>query len=254
VTVYLVGAGPGDPDLISVRGARLLGEADVVLYDRLARPLVGLAAPGAELVDVGKAPGSAPVPQAEINRLLVEHGRRHRCVVRLKGGDPFVFARGAEEAEALQAAGVELAIVPGISSVLAAPAAAGVPLTCRGVTRSFTVLSGHDPEVLAPGYLEGLVALGGTIVVLMGAARTAQLAARLVAAGLSPTTPVVAVRAATTEEEEVRRSTLGEVGEVRLASPALLVVGEVAGFDLRPAPPSEPASHDASPACGPWGA
>src|SRR5579875_218989 len=114
MTVYLVGAGPGDPELISVRGARLLASAQVVLYDRLARPLLAHASQSAELIDVGKAPGKAPVPQAEINRLLVEHGRRHPCVVRLKGGDPFVFARGAEEAEALCTAGIDFAVVPGI--------------------------------------------------------------------------------------------------------------------------------------------
>ncbi|MDA8341099.1 MAG: uroporphyrinogen-III C-methyltransferase [Actinomycetota bacterium] len=234
MTVHLVGAGPGDPELISVRGARLLAEADVVLFDRLARPLVALASPGAELVDVGKAPGAAPVPQEEINRLLVEHGRRRDCVVRLKGGDPLVFGRGGEEAEALIAAGIDVAIVPGISSVLAAPGAAGVPLTHRGVSRSFTVLAGHeDPDEWAPGTPEALVALGGTIVVLMGAARMSGIARRLVEAGMAPETPVAAVRAATTDAEEVRRCTLGTIGEGLLGSPSLFVVGDVAALDLR---------------------
>ncbi len=236
MTVYLVGAGPGDPELISVRGARVLGEAEVVLHDRLARPLVGLAASGAEVVDVGKASGTAPVSQAEINRLLVEYGRRQRCVVRLKGGDPFVFARGAEEAAALQAAGVEFAAVPGISSVLAAPIVAGVALTCRGVARSFTVLTGHDdPSEWTPGYAEALVTLGGTIVVVMGTARMHRIAARLVGAGLAPETPVVAVRAATTEAEEVRRATLGTIDEALLDSPATFVIGDAARLDLRSA-------------------
>ncbi len=234
MTVYLVGAGPGDPELISVRGARLLAGADAVLFDRLARPLLALASPDAVLIDVGKAPGVAPVPQDEINRLLVAHGRRHGCVVRLKGGDPLVFARGGEEAQALAAAGIEFAIVPGISSVLAAPSAAGVPLTHRGVAQSFTVLAGHlDPDEWASDVPEALVALGGTIVVLMGAAHMRRIAECLVGAGMAPDTPVAAVRAATTDVEEVRRCTLGTVGDALLPSPALFVVGEVAGIDLR---------------------
>jgi uroporphyrin-III C-methyltransferase len=234
LTVYLVGAGPGDPELISVRGARLLGSADVVLHDRLARPLVALAPAGAEILDVGKAPGASPVPQAEINRLLIEYGRHRRCVVRLKGGDPFVFARGAEEAAALQAAGIEFSVVPGISSVLAAPAAAGTPLTHRGLARTFVVLSGHqDPDEWAPGYAEALVTLGGTIAVVMGSVSMARIAARLVEAGLAPETPVVAARAATTEDEEVARATLGTISEALLRSPSIFVIGDVARLALR---------------------
>jgi uroporphyrin-III C-methyltransferase len=239
VTVYLVGAGPGDPELITVRGARLLASADVVLHDRLARPLLGLVAPTAELVDVGKAPGAAPVPQEQINRLLVEYGGRHRSVVRLKGGDPLVFARGAEESAALQEAGIEFEIVPGISSVLAGPAAAGVPLTSRGLSRSFVVLTGHmDPDGWTPGYAEALVALGGSIVVVMGTANLRRIAERLVEAGLPPETPIAGVRHATGEAEDVRRATLATVEEVGLASPALFVIGEVAGLDLRSARPA----------------
>lgn len=234
MTVYLVGAGPGDPGLISVRGARLLREADVVLHDRLARPLVALASSGAEVLDVGKAPGKAAVSQAEINRLLVEYGRRRECVVRLKGGDPFIFGRGGEEAAALQSAGVDFAVVPGISSVLAAPLAAGVALTSRGLARGFTVLTGHDdPSEWAPGYAEALVTLAGTIVVVMGTARMNRIAARLVGAGLAPETPVVAVRAATTESEEIRRATLGTIEEALLDSPAVFVIGDAASLDLR---------------------
>ncbi len=236
MTVYLVGAGPGDPELISVRGARLLKDADVVLYDRLAAPLLALAGPGAELVDVGKSAGSAPVPQEDINRLLVDYGASpHPCVVRLKGGDPYVFARGAEEAMALEDAGVDFEVVPGISSVLAAPAAAGVALTCRNLAETVTVLSGHDdPGTWAPGYAESLVTLGGTIVVVMGAGRVARIARRLMGAGLSPETPVVAVRAATTPAQEVRRTTLGSIEGALLMPPALFVIGDAAGLDLRP--------------------
>ncbi len=234
MTVHLVGAGPGDPELITVRGARLLGEADVVLYDRLAEPLVFLAGPDSELVDVGKAPGDAPVSQAEINRLLVEHGRRHDTVVRLKGGDPYVFARGAEEVEALRAAGVDYTVVPGISSVLAAPSAAGVPLTSRGVTRTFTVLSGHtEPDSWPDGYAEALVALEGTIVVMMGAARMERIAETLLAAGAPPSTPVVAARSVTTPDEQIARATLGDLEGALLGSPSVFVIGAVAALDLR---------------------
>ncbi|HZT67582.1 MAG TPA: uroporphyrinogen-III C-methyltransferase [Acidimicrobiales bacterium] len=239
MTVYLVGAGPGDPELITLRGARLLATADVVVFDRLAAGVVTLAGAGAQLVDVGKAPGAAPVPQSEINRLLVEHGRRHNTVVRLKGGDPFVFARGAEEAEALLDAGVPFEIVPGVSSALAAPAAAGVPLTLRDQVRSFTVLTGHeDPDLVPRQTWESLARLGGTLVVLMGAARMGATARCLLDAGLPPDTPVVAIRAATTPEQQVVRCRLADLGTVGVASPATFVIGEVAALRLEP-PPAE---------------
>lgn len=234
MTVYLVGAGPGDPELITVRGARLLRRAEAVLYDRLARPLLALAPGSAKLVDVGKAPGSAPVPQEEINRLLVDYGRHFGCVVRLKGGDPFVFARGAEEAMALGAAGVDYEVVPGISSALAAPAAAGVPLTVRSAARSFTVVTGHeDPDAVPTRTWQALADLGGTIVVLMGAGRISALARHLVAAGLAPETPVVASFAATTVRAGVRRFTLATVPDEVIPSPTTFVIGDVAGLDLR---------------------
>ncbi|MBS1847855.1 MAG: uroporphyrinogen-III C-methyltransferase [Actinobacteria bacterium] len=234
MTVYLVGAGPGDPELVTVRGARLIAAADVILHDRLAEPLLELARPDTELVDVGKAPGAAPISQEQINQLLVEAGRRHHCVVRLKGGDPYIFARGAEEVEALRRGGIDYTVVPGISSVLAAPAAAGAPLTTRGVSRTFTVLSGHtEPDTWPDGYAASLVGIGGTIVVMMGAARIARIAATLIAAGADATTPVAAVRSATTPDEIVARATLGNIEPVLLGSPSVFVIGEVAGLDLR---------------------
>lgn len=234
MTVHLVGAGPGDPDLITVRGARLLADAQVVLCDRLARPLGDLVAERTLVVDVGKAPGAAPVSQDEINRLLVDYGRRFDCVVRLKGGDPYVFARGAEEAAALAEAGVAYTVVPGISSVLAAPAAAGVPLTRRGMGVNFTVLSGHeDPAQWPPGRARSLVEMDGTIVVLMGAARIAGIAACLIGAGMDPATPVVASHAATTDQARVHRCTLGAIGHESVGSPAVFVIGRVAASDLR---------------------
>lgn len=233
MTVHLVGAGPGDPDLITVRGAHLISSAEVILHDRLARPLLDFAARDAEIVDVGKAPGSAPVPQTRINDLLVSYGRTHSEVVRLKGGDPFVFARGAEEAEALRAAGIAFSVTPGISSALAAPGVLGSPLTHRGMNRTFIVLSGHeDPGAWAQGYAEALVAAAGTIVVLMGAARIERIAARLLEAGMAPDTPVAAVHAATTPQEKQRRSTLGHIDDARLPSPTVFLIGATAGIDL----------------------
>jgi uroporphyrin-III C-methyltransferase len=228
VTVYLVGAGPGDPELITVRGARLLAAADVVVHDRLAAPLISLANPDALLVDVGKALGSAPVPQAEINAMLVDLGRQHECVVRLKGGDPFVLARGTEEAEALIQAGVPLAVVPGISSALGAPAAAGISLTLRGVAQSFMVFTGHEaPEAVPDERWKAMVDFGGTLVILMGAKHIAGTAARLIAAGLAPDTAVAAVHAASTSRQRVVISSLSTIGQTDHPSPTTFIVGDV---------------------------
>jgi uroporphyrin-III C-methyltransferase len=229
MTVYLVGAGPGDPDLITVRGARLLAEADVVVHDRLAAAALVLVTPRAQLVDVGKTPGEALIDQEEINRLLVHHGRRHEVVVRLKGGDPFVFARGGEEVAALRAAGVAVEVVPGISSVLAAPAAAVTPLTMRHVASSFTVVSGHeDPAAVPVERWRALVSLESTIVVVMGARTIAAIAGALVAAGLPAATPVAAVHGAMTSDEVVAHSTLDKIDVLGLAAPVVFVIGEVA--------------------------
>jgi uroporphyrin-III C-methyltransferase len=228
VTVYLVGAGPGDPDLVTVRGARLLASADVVVHDRLAVPLLVLVNPEAELIDVGKARGETPVPQDQINAILIEAGRQHSCVVRLKGGDPFVFGRGAEELEALAAAGVSADVVPGISSALAAAAGVGISLTIRGVAQSFTVITGHeDPTNEAQGQWRALATLGGTIVVLMGATRIGSIAARLLSEGMSADTPVAAIFAATTNSEVVSLWTLDSVGDVAHKAPTTFVIGSV---------------------------
>ena len=173
MTVYLVGAGPGDPGLITVRGAELLAAADVVVHDRLsAASLLDLAPASAERIDVGKSPDGPSVPQERINELLVEHGRAGRRVVRLKGGDPFVFARGGEEAAALDAAGVDYEVVPGITSAIAAPAYAGIPVTMRYSSTTFTVVTGHeDPSKQRTDVdWEALARVGGTIVILMGVA------------------------------------------------------------------------------------
>jgi uroporphyrinogen III methyltransferase/synthase len=233
VTVYLVGAGPGDPGLITVRGAEVLGRADVVVYDRLAEPrLLELAPPGAERVDVGKRPGG-PVDQDSINALLVERGRTGATVVRLKGGDPFVFGRGGEEAAALLAASVPFEVVPGVSAAVAVPAYAGIPVTHRGVSASLTVVTGHsrndpDPE---PDW-ELLARTGGTLVVLMGVAHRDRVAARLMEGGLGPDTPVAAVMWGTRAEQRTVRTTLGGLAAAEVEPPATLVIGAVAALDL----------------------
>jgi uroporphyrin-III C-methyltransferase len=233
MTVHLVGAGPGDPDLLTVRAARLIAAADVVVHDALVGTgVLELVGPHAELIDVGKRPGR-PVPQELISALLVQLGRNGRDVVRLKGGDPFVFGRGGEEALALADAGVPFDVVPGVSSAVAAPAAAGVPVTHRGVAAAFTVVTGHrragEPEI----DWRALAAVGGTIVVLMGVAQRAVIAAELIAGGLDPATPVVAVRSATTADEVTVRCRLDALGAAGVDSPAVLVIGAVAAFELR---------------------
>jgi uroporphyrinogen III methyltransferase/synthase len=234
VTVYLVGGGPGDPGLITVRGAEVLARADVVVYDRLSvASLLDLAPAGAERISVGKAPGRASVPQADINALLVERGKAHDVVVRLKGGDPFVFARGGEEVAALQAAGVPVEIVPGITSAVAVPAYAGVPVTHRGLASSFTIVTGQEGEAGLPVDWEAVARVGGTIAVLMGVAKRAEIARRLMAGGLPADTPVAAVTWGTRPEQHTRRTTLGRLAGEPIESPAVLVVGAVATLDLR---------------------
>jgi uroporphyrinogen III methyltransferase/synthase len=236
VTVYLVGAGPGDPGLLTVRGAEVLARADVVVYDRLSvGTLLDLAPENAERISVGKAPGRPSPPQEDINALLVERGRTGAEVVRLKGGDPFVFARGGEEAAALLAAGVPFEVVPGVTSAVAAPAYGGVPLTHRGLSTSFTVVTGREGEHRGspPVDWETLARLQGTIVILMGVARRGRIAGRLMDGGMAPDTPVAAVTWGTRAEQHTVRTTLAGLGEAEIEAPAVIVVGSVAGLDLR---------------------
>lgn len=234
MTVYLVGAGPGDPGLLTVRGAEVLGRADAVVYDRLSvASLLELAPPGAALINVGKAPGRATVPQDEIARMLIDRGRAGEEVVRLKGGDPFVFARGGEEAAALLEAGVPFEVVPGVSSAIAAPAYAGIPLTLRHSSTSFTVITGHeDPEKGGELDWEAVAALGGTIVVLMGVERLPKISARLMAGGLDPDTPAAAVRWGTRPDQHTVRATLGTLADHALEAPSTIVIGKVAALNL----------------------
>lgn len=233
MSVSLVGAGPGNPDLLTIKAARLLTEAEVVVHDALVGDgVMALIPDQVERIDVGKRVGK-PVPQEMISALLVELGKQGTRVVRLKGGDPFVFGRGGEEAIALQDAGVPFEVVPGITSSVAAPAAAGIPVTHRGVSAAFTVVTGHrrpgEPDV----DWRSLAKVGGTIVILMGVTHRAAIADELIAGGLASDTPVAAVRFATTDEENVVRCDLAELGHVLVESPATIVIGAVASFDLR---------------------
>ncbi len=238
-TVYLVGAGPGDPGLVTVRALELIGQAEVLAHDRLIPPgLVELAPPGCELVAVGKWPDRHQVAQPEINALLVDRARAGRVVVRLKGGDPFVLGRGGEEAEACTAAGVPFEVVPGVTSAVAAPAYAGIPVTHRDLSRSFAVVTGHqDPTRDADSLPWEALARIGTVCVLMGVRRLAQIAERLTAAGRAPDTPAALVEQATTPAQRVVLATLAtiaaEAERASISPPAVLVVGEVAALRER---------------------
>ncbi len=227
-TVYIVGAGPGDPDLITVKGLACLRRADVVLYDRLApQELLAEARPGAELIDVGKRPGQHRRSQVEINALLVQKARAGLTVVRLKGGDPFVFGRGGEECQALAEAGVPFEVVPGVSSAIAVPAYAGIPLTQRGVSTAFTVLTGHTAEEDVFDWQA--VPAAGTLVMLMGVRHLAEIAGRLIEQGRSPDTPAAVIEQGTTPQQKVVVGTLADIGERAqfIEPPAITVVGEV---------------------------
>jgi uroporphyrinogen III methyltransferase/synthase len=235
VTVYLVGAGPGDPGLLTRRGEALLRAAEVVVYDRLAPAALLDLAPGtAERIDVGKAPGRAAMSQQQINEVLVARGRSGACVVRLKGGDPFVFGRGGEEAEACLAAGVPFEVVPGVSSATAVPAYAGIPVTHRGLSTSFTVVTGHeDPtKPTTDTDWDALARAGGTLVVLMGAGRISDIAHALTKGGRAGNTPVAIVRWGTRPEQRTVRATLETVASVEVEPPSVIVVGDVAALDL----------------------
>ncbi|MGA8725044.1 MAG: uroporphyrinogen-III C-methyltransferase [Acidimicrobiales bacterium] len=234
MSVALVGAGPGDPGLLTLRGRELLGRADVVIHDRLVTPeLLALAPPDALIVDVGKRPGD-PGRQQAINELMIEHARAGRAVVRLKGGDPFVFGRGGEESAALREAGVDHEVVPGVSSAFAVPAAAGIPVTHRELSSSVTVVTGHTGDPAEPGGVDwdALGRGGGTLVILMGMAERTEIAARLLASGREPTTPVAVVHWGTTDAQQVIRSTLAGLADVELPAPAVMVIGPVAALDL----------------------
>jgi uroporphyrinogen III methyltransferase/synthase len=233
VTVYLVGAGPGDPGLLTRRGAQLLRRADVVLHDRLVSPAVlDLVPASAELVDVGKMPDAAGDGQEEIGRLLVEYGRRSATVVRLKGGDPFLFGRGGEEIEVLDAAGLDWEIVPGVTSAFGVPGVVGIPVTQRGLASSVTVVTGRVGETGGAGSpdWDALARAGGTLVVLMGMTTRDAVADALIRGGRAPDTPVAVIGRGTLPAERVVRTTLAGLAGVEMEGPAVIVIGPVAAL------------------------
>jgi uroporphyrinogen III methyltransferase/synthase len=247
-TVYLVGAGPGDPGLMTVRSAELVAAADVILHDRLI-PVAALhgAREDAELVYVGKRPGAPALPQGEIEDLMIERARAGRSVVRLKGGDPFVFGRGGEEAEALAAAGVAFEVVPGVTAGIAAPAYAGIPLTHRDDASAVAFVAGHeDPDKDGSAIdWEALARFPGTLVIFMGVKRLPDVAARLIAAGRNGGEPAAAVERGTTPAQRTVSATLadlaGAVADAGITPPAVVLVGPVAArreaiawFERRP--------------------
>lgn len=234
-TVHLVGGGPGDPGLVGLHAAHLLATATVVAHDRLSPPeLLQLCHPDCHVVDVGKQPDRHPLSQDEINQLLVDHALAGEAVVRLKGGDPLVLGRGTEEALACRAAGVPFELVPAVTSAIAAPAYAGIPVTHRGVAGAFAVVTGHEDPTKPTSQVDwgALAAFPGTLVVLMGVGRLREIAAALVAGGRDPATPVALVRWGTTPRQEELHGTLADIADrvaaAGFGAPAVTVVGPVA--------------------------
>ncbi|WP_160120103.1 uroporphyrinogen-III C-methyltransferase [Rhodovarius lipocyclicus] len=234
--VWLVGAGPGDPALLTLRAVQALNQADLVLHDALSgRAVLRHVRPGAEIVAVGKRKGAAPVPQPRINARLVAGARAGLRVVRLKGGDPFIFGRGGEEAAACAEAGITWRVVPGVSAGLAAPAAAGIPLTQRGLASAVTFVTAHDETGALPGLDWGALArTGGSIAAFMAMSKLDELSVKLIEGGLALETPVAVIAAASMPEQVVLHSTLGgctlAVRRAGLPGPALVVVGAVAAL------------------------
>jgi uroporphyrin-III C-methyltransferase len=231
--VVLVGAGPGDPDLLTVKAARLIGEAEVIFADRLVGAgVLALASPEAQLVYVGKSKGEHSVPQDEIHRRMIAAAQAGKFVVRLKGGDPFIFGRGGEEVEALRAAGVAVEVVPGISSALGCAAAAQIPLTHRDMAQAVTFVTGHAALGDEPDLDWTALARGNqTVVVFMGVGTAESISGRLVAAGRDPSTPIAVIENGTRADEVRAFGMLGELADVvqrnGITGPALLVIGEV---------------------------
>jgi uroporphyrin-III C-methyltransferase len=232
VTVYLVGAGPGDGDLLTVRAARLLGEADVVVRDRLVdESVMEYVNPHAKVVDVGKGPGES-FRQASINQLLIDLSQQYDTVVRLKGGDPFVFGRGGEEVITLREAGVACVVVPGLSSALAGPLAAGIPVTHRGVSRGVTIVSARGANGDVTDFRD-LAHPDLSLVILMGVEHRGVIAEQLLDGGLVDDTPVAVIERAWSEQQRTTRGTLRTLASFDVLPPAIIVVGGVAAMDLR---------------------
>lgn len=237
--VSLVGAGPGDPDLLTIRAARLIGQAEIVFVDRLVgQGVMELISASAEIVYVGKSKGEHSVPQTEIQRRMIEAAKTGKRVVRLKGGDPFIFGRGGEEVEALRAANIEVEVVPGISSALGCAAAAQIPLTHRDVAQAVTFVTGHAALGREPDLdWAALARPNQTVVVFMGVGTAGTIAARLVAAGRDPVTPVAVIENGTRQNEISAFGALRNLAEViqsaGIQGPALLIIGEVVALAQR---------------------
>ena len=240
-TVTLVGGGPGDPGLVTVAGREAIATADVILTDRLVPgAALAWARPDAQIIDVSKSPGGRSTDQDEINRLLIEHAKEGRDVVRFKGGDSFVFGRGGEELMACADAGIDAHVIPGVSSATAVPAIAGIPVTHRGLSQAVTIVSGHVP----PGHPDSsvdwtaLARTGSTIVVLMGVRTLEAIADALLDGGLDPTTPAAVVADGTLPSQQIVRADLAGIAQAAstagVSAPAVTVIGDVAGLGLAP--------------------
>ncbi len=232
--VSIVGAGPGDPGLITLKGVQALQQADVVLYDRLvSKEILAHTRPEAELVNVGKSCAGHSVPQEEINRLLIDHARQGKHVVRLKGGDPYVFGRGGEEADALAAEGIPFEVIPGITAAIAAAASCGFPLTKRGVSSSVTLVTGHEDPAKGRSDVDwaALARTGSTLVIYMSMANLESVVSKLIASGLPSDTPAAVVSKATTPEQAILAAPLETlprlVQERGLTPPSVVFIGNV---------------------------
>lgn len=233
--VFIVGAGPGDPKLITVRGLECLSCADVVIYDRLLDPSLLNAAPAeAKRIYAGKESNNHALPQEQIHELLAEHAGEGRIVVRLKGGDPFVFGRGGEEAAFLAERGIPFEVVPGVSSCIAVPAFAGIPLTYRGISRSFAVATGHTCGLDQAVNYAALLRSAGTLVILMGVHNLRAIVSQLLDDGIGPKTPIAIVENGSQSFQRTLRGTLEQIlaEDLSILSPAVIVIGEV--VNLRP--------------------
>ncbi|MDH7507780.1 MAG: uroporphyrinogen-III C-methyltransferase [Methanomassiliicoccales archaeon] len=232
--VFLVGAGPGDPGLITVKGKAVIEKADVIVHDFLIpKELLSFAKKGTEIIDVSKRGGEHLVEQKVINEILLEKAKEGKTVVRLKGGDPFLFGRGGEEAEFLKRHGIDVHVIPGVTSAIAVPALAGIPVTHRDYSSAFTVVTGHESAEKEKEVLnwDALSSIGGTIVILMGVSAMERNIERLLAGGLDPETPVAVIERGATAEERVVTGSLSKISEIcrreSIRPPALIVIGHV---------------------------
>jgi uroporphyrin-III C-methyltransferase len=232
--VYLVGAGPGDPELLTRKAERVIGSADVILYDALVGAgIYELFPPNVTLIDVGKRADNHTYRQEEINRMLIEQASRYGTVVRLKGGDPYVFGRGGEEAEALAKEGIEFEVIPGISSAVAVPAHAGIPVTHRDYSSSLTIITGHEDPAKGRSALnfKALAQMQGTIVILMGVRRLRENTRALMENGKPGDTPVAIIERGTTDKERLTEGTLATIADLAemhgVEAPAIIVIGDV---------------------------